>query len=66
MELNRTEAFLQDKDFFVDDDLGSYAVFGTETGFCYKNGMEKEEAHKYAAELAKNKADHIQFLEIIS
>lgn len=63
---SRTECFLQDKDFYVDEDLGYHAVFGTETGFCYKGGMEKEEAKQYAAELAKNKADHIKFMEVIS
>lgn len=65
-DLDRTKAFLQDKDFYVDEDLGYHAVFGTETGFCYKGGMEKEEADKYAAELAKNKADHDKFVEMIS
>lgn len=65
-ELDRTKAFLQDKDFYVDEDLGYHAVFGTETGFCYKGGMEKEQAHKYAAELAKNKADHLKFMDAIS
>lgn len=65
-DLDRTKAFLQDKDFYVDEDLGYHAVFGTETGFCYKGGMEKEEAKQYAAELAKNKADHDKFVEMIS
>jgi len=65
-KLTRTQAFLQDKDFYVDEDLGYHAVFGTETGFCYKGGMEKEEAKEFASELAKNKADHDKFMEVLS
>lgn len=64
--LDRTKCFLKDNGFYVDDDLGNYAVFGTNTGFCYKGGMEKDEAKEYAAEIAKNKADYDKFEASIS
>lgn len=62
---SRTDAFKKDKEFYVDEDLGYWAVFGTETGFCYKGGMEKEEAKEYAKEMTKNKADHLKFQEAL-
>ena len=57
-ELSRTEAFLKDSEFYVEEDLGQFTVFGDNTGFAYKGYMDKEEADEYAAELNKNRKNH--------
>ncbi len=63
---NRTKAFCKDKEFYAEEDLGQYTVFGTETGFAYKSYMEQQEAEEYAAELNRNKANLEEFLDSIS
>ena len=55
LELSRTEAFLQDTELYPEKDEDTWSVFGNVTGFCYKEGLEKEAARKYADELNRNR-----------
>lgn len=54
-ELSRTEAFLKDTELYQEQDGDTWSVFGDVTGFCYKEGLEKEAAQKYVDELNKNR-----------
>jgi hypothetical protein len=37
--------------FYIDEEVGEYGVFGSETGFCYGLFSSKEEAERRLTEL---------------
>ena len=51
----RTESFVKDTKFSIQEDLGRYCVVGDVSKFVYKARLEKKEAQDYAGELNKNK-----------
>ena len=56
-ELNKTQAYKLDKangDFYYESEDGAYSVYGTESGFCYLYGADKERAIEKCIELNTN------------
>lgn len=54
-ELTKDQALKKDAkgEFYVDEEEGSYGVFGTESGFCYNLYSDKSKAEKEARRMTK-------------
>ena len=54
----RRQAFVMDRDFYVDQERGKWCVFGDDTGYCYEEYSSEAQAHKECERLQDAKIDN--------